>query len=82
VHGGYTRVWLFFAIRTDVVWPMKTSGYFRPLPETQHLWDELAAAKLAGDRNRVSALTDQIRRASMEVRRAAGQHPAANSDKK
>lgn len=48
---------------------MKAAGYFQPMPETQALWDELAIAKARRDRNQISALTDKIRRQTMEILR-------------
>jgi len=45
----------------------KRHGAIRPMPSTQPLWDALRAAKVKGDRKRVCALTEDIRRATVDT---------------
>lgn len=61
---------------------MKSTGYFQPMPETQHLWDTLAQAKAVGDRNEMCKLSGQIQRASVEAlrkRKAESSHAGIQS---
>lgn len=46
------------------------AGFIQPGPKTQHLWDQLNAAKAAGDRDTVGKLTQEIRKISLELLKA------------
>ncbi len=44
---------------------MKTTGYIKPQPHTQALWDELRQAKAAKDYVKVGKLSADIRTATI-----------------
>jgi len=48
---------------------MRSSGYVKPIPETQALWQELKIAKANKDWPLVGKLSDKIRRATVEAKR-------------
>jgi hypothetical protein len=45
----------------------KRQGAIRPIPATQALWDALRDAKVKGDRKQVCALTEDIRKKTIDA---------------
>lgn len=45
----------------------RRKGAIQPIPSTQALWDELHIVKATGDKKRVCALTEDIRKKTIDA---------------